>query len=217
MLLRSWQPGNLEIRGVSRRVAGSIKYRSKGMLSTGSGRGSNERPLGEVIERGAFDFSMRAVKDPTGDTNIFALASHDQRAPLASVRAGSLAFEDGKDALTFEVDVVDTQPGNDVLSLIRSRVATGISFGFILPPQRQSPNALEMKREPFTLGEGDDAVRFDPEPDVPGADVRIIRDLILFEVSLGVARPVFKQNSAKLREIEGWGSVPSKRRALWLP
>lgn len=213
-MLRSWAPAGLEVRQGGRRVGGSLRYRSKGMLSTGNGRGENERPLGEVIERGAFDFSLRQAKDPDSTDDIFALAAHDQTAPLASVRAGSLEFEDGRNALGFEAELVDTQPARDVLELIRSGVATGISFGFTLPPQRRSPDALEIKREPFELGEGKDAVRFDPEPDVPGADVRIIRDLILFEVSLGVARPVFRENQARLRAAE---MMQPRRRMVLLP
>ena len=212
-MLCSWAPARLEVRAEGRRVGGSLAYRSKGMLSTGNGRGENERPLGEVIERGAFEFSLRQVKDPSGTEDIFALAAHDQTAPLASVRAGSLEFDDGKDALAFEAELVDTQPARDVLELIRSGVATGISFGFMLPPQRRSPEALEIKREPFELGEGKDAVRFDPEPDVPPADVRIIRDLILFEVSLGVARPVFRENQARLRAVY----MRPHRRRVFLP
>ncbi len=213
MIERAWLPGTVEIRQDGRRVAGRLGYRQKGMLSTGSGRGTNERPLGEVIEVGAFRFSARAAKAADRDDDIVALSAHDSTRPLASVRSGTLDVEDSPEGLDFEAALPNTTAANDVLELIRTGIAAGISFGFSLPPQRRSPNALAMKREPFTLGEGDDAVRFDPEPDVPGADVRIIRDLILFEISLGVARPVFKQNTARVREQR----LTRVRRPIWLP
>lgn len=207
---RAWFPGEVEVRGVSkRRVSGRLGYRQKGMLSTGSGRGSNERPLGEVIEVGAFRFSANAAKDPNRDDDIIALSAHDSTRPLASVRSGTMDVEDGPEGLDFEATLANTTAANDVLELIRTGVAAGVSFGFILPPQRRSPNAMKMEREPFELGD----VKFDPEPDVPGADVRVIRDLILFEISLGVARPVFKQNTARVRE----QCLARRRRAIWLP
>ncbi|NJO37685.1 MAG: hypothetical protein HC871_08760 [Rhizobiales bacterium] len=213
-------PAALEVRAGGRSIGGRIGYREKGMLSTGSGRGTNDRPLGEVFEPGAFDFSIRQAVDMSTSHDIHLLAAHDTRAPLASVKAGSLKFKDGKRQMDFEADLVNTRAADDVLELIAKRVAVGVSFGFMLPPERRSPNAIEMKREPFELGEGEDAVRFDPEPDVPGADVRVIRDVLLFEVSVGVTRPVYKANTARLRAEGYLWDVPApkkSRRSIWLP
>ena len=129
--------------------------------------------------------------------------------PVVNLESEHLSEPESESGPSVEADLANTTAANDVLELIRSGVAAGVSFGFILPPQRRSPNAMKMEREPFELGD----VRFDPEPDVPGADVRVIRDLILFEISLGVARPVFKQNTARVRE----QCITQIKRAIWLP
>lgn len=212
MIERAWLPGDLDLRGVSkRRVGGKLRYRSKGMLSSGAGRGPSERALGEVIERGAFKFSAERVKQPDNTDDIFALSSHDPTKPLASVRSGTMEVADGPDGLDFEATLPNTTAADDVLELIRTGIARGISFGFLLPPKRRVPQAMRMEREPFKLGD----VEFPPEPDVPGADVRVITDLILFEISLAVARPVFRDNQADLRALEP--AAPKRRAGIWLP
>ncbi len=143
---------DLEIRA-GRQASGSIPYWRKGMLSDGQNRGG--RPLGEVIEPGAFEFR---INQP--DEDIHVLKSHDFAEPLASTRAGSLTFRDTLKALTFVATIAATRAGDDVLELISSKVAAGVSFGFRLPPKRRVEDAAVMEREPFTLGEGDEAVRF---------------------------------------------------------
>ena len=47
-----------------------------------------------------------------------------------------------------------TRAADDVLELIRSNTAIGISFGFLLPPKRREAEAMRIEREPFTLGSG---------------------------------------------------------------
>lgn len=215
MMLRSWVPASLEIRADSREISGRVGYLEKGMLSRGNARGENERPLGEVVRPKAFEFSLRQAEDKATDDDIFLQAAHDQARPLASVSSGSLRFKDTVKALTFTASVVNTREGDDTLELIDSGIATGISVGFALPPRRRVANAVEMTREPTEI----DGVKFDPVPDVPGADIRIINEALLFELSV-VTRPVFRKNRAELRAQGYLWDVPAmakKRRYIWLP
>lgn len=214
MLFRSWVPASLEVRADSREITGRVGYLEKGILSRGNARGENERPLGEVVRPKAYDFSIRQAEDASTDDDIFLQAAHDQAKPLASVKAGSLRFKDTAKALTFVATVVNTRDGDDTLELIDSGIATGLSVGFALPPQRRVPDAVEMTREPTEI----DGVKFDPVEGVPGADIRIINQALLFEISV-VSRPTFRQNKAQLRTQGYLWDVPAlakRRRSIWL-
>src|SRR5262245_2171342 len=98
------------------------------MLSDGQNRGG--RPLGEVIEPGAFSYRINTPAADGGKKNIHVLKAHDFAEPLASTRAGTLAFTDSLEGLLFRATIAATRAGDDVLELIRSGVASGVSFGF---------------------------------------------------------------------------------------
>jgi HK97 family phage prohead protease len=165
-LVRRYHDGaGLEIRA-GRQVTGKITYRRKGMLSDGQNRGG--RPLGEVIEPGAFNFRIATPSHDGKPKNIHLLKSHDYAEPLASTRAGSLSFTDTATALIFRAVIASTRAGDDAIELIRSGVAPGVSFGFRLPPKRRVAVAATMEREPFQLGD----VAFDPTDGAPPADHR---------------------------------------------
>lgn len=125
--------GALEIRaGVNgaARIAGRFPYGARAVLSDGAGRGRRRE------ERFAARAFGRRVLDPKAD--IYLLVSHAIERPLASRAAGSLVVVDGDDALTFEAElaagVADTTHGRDALALLRAGLASGLSPGFVVPP-----------------------------------------------------------------------------------
>lgn len=125
--------GALEIRtaaGGAARLAGRFPYGARAVLSDGAGRGRRRE---ERFAPRAFE---RRIIDPQAD--IYLLAGHAIERPLASRSAGSLVVVDGDDALTFEADlaagVAETTHGRDALALLRAGLASGLSPGFVVPP-----------------------------------------------------------------------------------
>lgn len=82
-------------------------------------------PVSETIIPGAFRSSLL---DPARD--ILALADHDPSKVLGRTRANSLRLTETARGLHFELDVPETTTGNDILELVRSGNAGGMSFGF---------------------------------------------------------------------------------------
>lgn len=125
--------GALEIRGGANgaaRIAGRFPYNARAVLSDGAGRGRRRE---ERFAPRAFE---RRILDRQAD--IYLLAGHAIERPLASRSAGSFVVVDGDDALTFEAElapaVIETTHGRDALALLRAGLATGLSPGFIVPP-----------------------------------------------------------------------------------
>lgn len=69
---------------------------------------------------------------------IYLLAQHRIETPLASTAADSLTIRNEPEALSFEArisrDIAETSHGSDVLALIRSGLAVGLSPGFRVQP-----------------------------------------------------------------------------------
>lgn len=86
----------------------------------------------EQFEPGAF----RRYLGTTGSTTR-ALFEHDHRQLLGSTPNKTLKLIDSPEALRFELDVVDTSYGNDVLQLVRSGEIRGMSFGFRVIEDKQ--------------------------------------------------------------------------------
>jgi HK97 family phage prohead protease len=78
----------------------------------------------ETIVPGAFRTSLLSGRD------ALLLADHDPAKVLARSKAGSLRMVETGKGLHFEADVANTSVGNDVLELVRSGNAGGMSFGF---------------------------------------------------------------------------------------
>lgn len=87
------------------------------------GEESEDMGFFEVIERGAFDESIK-------DNTIKSLWSHDSSKVLGSTANGTLELEDREDGLYFENDLPDTQVGRDAKVLIERGDVDGVSFGF---------------------------------------------------------------------------------------
>lgn len=178
--------GELEIRRSptgGRRLRGRFPYRSRAVLSDGGKNGG--RPVKESFEPGAFTFSLESP-----DQEIHALVGHSFDKPLASKKAGTLTFNDTKEALQFDAEitpqVLDTSYGSDLIKQIDGGMPMGISPGFRLPP----PRAVA-KPEVFT-DEG-----HDPARGMHNARIRTILQAILFEISV-VSRPAYPETVVQL-------------------
>ena len=117
--------GGLEVRAESdgsHRLTGAFPYGVTAELSP------RRR---EVFSPGAFRRRIASGED------IHLLVAHDFSRPIASTRAGSLTLQDGDDGLAFEAriapEIAETTHGRDALAMIRGRLATGLSPGFVVP------------------------------------------------------------------------------------
>lgn len=79
----------------------------------------------ERIERGAFKKALDKGDD------VRALFNHDDSQLLGRRSAGTLRLEETDEGLAVEIDLPNTQLGNDVLELVRRGDITGMSFGFV--------------------------------------------------------------------------------------
>ena len=193
--------GDFEVRARRRggkTVRGSFPYRRRAVLSDG-GRG--RRPEKEEFAENAFSYR---VNDPKAEIHF--LAGHRYDKPLASKLNRTLLLRDTAKALEFEAhilpEILDTSHGADALALLTAGLATGISPGFRLPPERAVPK--------------EEAEQFIDEPDKPEqgmhrARIRIILQALLFELSL-VTAPAYSDAQAEARH---W--APGNRANTALP
>lgn len=106
-----------EIRAQGRRLSGLAAVFDR-PTSLGGGRT-------EVVRRGAFAGSLRK------GTDILALADHDPARVLGRTAAGTLRLHETREGLAFEIDLPHTTAANDILALVETRNAGGMSFGFV--------------------------------------------------------------------------------------
>ena len=218
-------PGELEIRrrGGGSFLSGTFRYGRTATISD-RGRVRKERidgrafgwqlrefervqeelsqALGEAFEEAA---RVSALRQELERRNVHILAGHDFNKPLGSMLAGSARVVDGDDALRFEVDLPDAadQPSHmrDAVAMVRSGLAGGISPGFRVPPRNAVP----------------DAETLEPERGNPGVDIRVIRQAVLYELSI-VTRPAYAETSVDVRA-EDFPELPDlspRTSTLWL-
>jgi HK97 family phage prohead protease len=177
--------GELEIRraGGATRLRGSFPYGKAAVLSDG---GRSGRPQKETFESEAF--SYRVDDD---DEDIHLLVGHDYDMPLASKLTGSLVLRDTPKALLFDATippaVAETTHARDALALIEAGLATGISPGFRIPPQRAVPDAESVEEE-----------EFDPARGLFGALIRHVKQALLYELSI-VTKPAYSDAQVQMR------------------
>ena len=217
--------GSLELRqrGGSRLIAGSFSY---GRTATVKDRG---RVRKETFRQGAFSWQLEefarvtrelnAALGEIGDElnsrgddadletrangseriselrqelerrNIHILSGHSFDRPLGSLTAGNARVTEGDGAISFEVDLPDEarQPSwvRDAVLAVEAGLSVGVSPGFSVPPANVIPNAEELI----------------PEPGNPGVSVRVIRQAVLYELSI-VTRPAYAETAVDLRADE---------------
>ncbi len=184
--------GVLELRAAAngeRRLTGSFPYNTRAIMSDG---GRTGRPEKEEFAEGAFEYR---VNDPKAEIHL--LAGHRYDHPLASKLGGTLTLKDTAKALLFEAvitpEVASTTFAKDVLALLAANLATGISPGFRIPPERAVPRdeAEEI------IEEEEDAAR-----DMHRAKIRRIKQALLFELSI-VTQPAYEDAQVIMRNREG--------------
>ncbi|MGF7213728.1 hypothetical protein GGE65_008378 [Skermanella aerolata] len=117
-------PDRLEVRAAALEIRAAAGRRLQGYAAT-FGTVAKIGPVSETIIPGAFRSSLL---DPARD--ILALADHDASRVLGRTRANTLRLTETARGLHFELDVPETTTGNDILELVRSGNAGGMSFGF---------------------------------------------------------------------------------------
>ena len=180
--------GTLELRAgpKGRSIRGRFPYNKWAVLSDGGTKGG--RPKKERFAPGAFKYSLEAP-----DQDIALLAGHSFDRPLASKKTGTLTFEDGKEALTFEAEISPEVAAiswvQDLFRLIEAGLSVGLSPGFRIPPPRAVPpdEAEKIEQEIVDAARG-----------MHGAILRTILQAILHELSI-VTRPAYDEAQVDLR------------------
>ncbi len=101
--------------------------------------------------------------------DILALVDHDPSKVLARTRSGTLVLNEDATGLAFDIQVPDTQAGRDILALASRGDLGGMSFGF---------QALD--------------------EEING-DHRVLRNVILHEISVVSAWPAYEGTSISAR------------------
>jgi Escherichia/Staphylococcus phage prohead protease len=157
-------PAGLERRAVSIELRAVSGRRLQGYAAT-FGTPAQIGSFREVIQSGAFKRSLN------GGSDILLLADHDPKRVLARTAAGNLTLaEDGR-GLAFEATLPNTTAANDVLALVESRTAGGMSFGFLVPTNGDSWSG----------------------------DTRTLRDVDLLEISVVSAFPAYSGTEVAAR------------------
>ena len=208
METRAFWPAELEIRARGRRLGGRFRY-SRGSgdkMATVSDRGRTRK---ERIAGDAFGWQLRAFEQLQAEyagiankaleraraellrqemerRNVHILSGHSFDKPLGDMRSGSAKITSTNEAIEFEVDLPadDEMPTymRDTVSMIRAGLVGGISPGFKVPPRDVVP----------------DAEGLEPEPGNSAVQVRVIRQAVLYELSL-VTRPAYTETDIDLR------------------
>lgn len=106
---------NLEFRAHGRKLEGYAAV---------FGKSANIGGFSETIRSGAFKETLNNNKD------ILALVDHNTSKLLGRTSSGSLRLAEDTRGLHFELDVPQTQLGQDILAMAERRDLGGMSFGF---------------------------------------------------------------------------------------
>lgn len=131
-----------------------------------------------------------AFKKTISERDIVALKNHDSNYVLGRKSSGSLVLREDDRGLFAEITPPNTQWANDLIESIRRGDTTGASFGF------QVINAEWETKD--------------------GKDVRILKEVKLIEVSVGVTFPAYADTSIGIRSLfEEKGLDREKIRAIF--
>ena len=117
----------------------------------------------------------------TNGSDIKALVNHNTSACVGSTASGTLRLSEDEKGLAYELDLPDTSSARDVRELVGKGIVKGCSFGFFCN------EADWTKRD--------------------GVDLRVVKDVELFEVSTGVTFPAYTDTSSQLRALFPDGDV----------
>ncbi|WP_069435906.1 HK97 family phage prohead protease [Methyloceanibacter methanicus] len=200
--------GTLECRedgGAGLRLHGRFPYNKTAILSDG---GRTGRPKKERFGPKAFNYRVAAP-----GKEIHLLVGHNFGKPLASKLTDTLIFLDTAEALEFDAliapAIAATSYGRDIIAMIMSGLAFGISPGFRIPPKRAVavPVTTEIETvrrpisgEPVTIEDEPNDGTLDENGDPRyGAIIRLIWEALLYEISI-VTRPAYKESQVEMRD-----------------
>jgi HK97 family phage prohead protease len=163
---------DIEVRASGRRLVG---YAATFGTIAKIGRNATES-----IAPGAFRNALAEAAD------ILALVDHDPAKVIGRTRSKTLRLSQDNRGLSFEIDLPDTGPANDVLALATRGDLGGMSFGFTVPPGGESWNG---ERRTLNL-----------------VDLR--------EISVVSAWPAYDGTEVSLRTAEGLQEREVRRRRL---
>lgn len=144
----------------SRTIHGVIPYES---LSQNLG-GFYER-----LAPGCFSKTLKESKD------IRCLVEHDDKRLLARTKNGSLRFIDTDSALRFEFEAPETSEGEDILTMARSGLVNGCSFGFMCI--------------------------HDSYEYIDGREIRTVLEAKLLETSIVLSEPAYESSQVYVRSL----------------
>lgn len=123
----------------------------------------------ERIAPGAFNKTLADGAD------VRALVEHCDQRLLARTKNGSLHLESREDGLHYSFDAPDTQDGNDILTMTRSGLVNGCSFGFIVI---------------------NDSYEY-----IDGKEIRTVLEARLLEVSIVLSEPAYSNTIVYTRSL----------------
>jgi HK97 family phage prohead protease len=133
------------------RRASAVEIRAKGRRLEGVaalfGQDANIGSFTESIRAGAFKDSLASGRD------VLALVDHDPARVLARTKSGTLRLAEDSRGLAFDLDVPNTQAGNDVLALAERGDVGGMSFGFTVNDGGDTWNGSRRELRAVTLHE----------------------------------------------------------------
>ena len=200
--------GAVEIRAKGRGISGSIPY-GKPRTTSNTGRQRKrsyargafsynidkfttlQADLGAAIAADVADEIAKARADLAAAPDVLLTRGRQSSGAVASMKAGSLVFEDTPDALTFEApDVSATEDGRRLLELIDSvDLAMGAEPIYTMPPSDVVANP----------------VRIEPEDDNDDVDIVVVLSALLHSIAI-----------LNRRELGEGGDVERRRRRVWL-
>ncbi len=220
-----FDPGELEIRakGGRRSLRGRFPY-SKGVgrgMATVRDRGrvrkeriapdafgwqirefaKVQKQLADAIEGAVDEARIELLRQELTRRNVHVLSGHSFDRPLGDMKSGTARVTSDVDAVAFEVDLPDEadMPSwmADAVRSVRAGLAGGVSPGFKVPPRDVVP----------------DAEGLEPEPGNPAVMVRVIRQAVLYEISI-VTRPAYSETDIAARAFDP--APETRKRRVWL-
>lgn len=169
-------------------AVGSVERRSSGVELRAAGRKLEgyaavfgaPATIGSFVETiapGAFARTLRSNPD------ILGLVDHDTTRLLARTGSGTLRLSEDTRGLHFEMDVLDTQLGRDILAMAERRDLGGMSFGFRAQDETW-----------------------------PSADRRELRAVDLMEISIVQAFPAYGETTIATRSYIALSMAAQQRR-----
>jgi HK97 family phage prohead protease len=143
-------------------------------------------PIADFRERIAPGAFSEAIKSD----DVRALWNHDRASVLARTKSGTLRLREDRFGLAFEMDVAETQAGDDALVSIRRGDVDEMSFGFITI------------KDEWVQEAGQPAVR-------------ILKKVRLLDVS-PVSFPAYPNTDVAVRSRDAWKNRQGRPSKAWL-